>query len=132
MYSEAELELGHLYLSQRKGNDAISSFERVINANQKCRDKAKADKKPAFCNDESFAEASFYIGLLFLQQGNFESALATLQPLADDLKLTTVYNALGAISVQAARAEKKNPAKAAAQLNDGIGLFEKGSRFVAG
>ena len=125
VYAEAELELGHLYLSQRKGNEAISSFERVISSNQKCRDKAKADKKPIQCNDESFAEASFYIGLLFLQQGNFESALATLQPLADDLKLTTVYNALGAISVQASRAEKKNPAKAAAQLTDGIGFLKK-------
>ncbi len=124
-YAEAELELGHLYLSQRKGNDAINSFERVISSNQKCRDKAKADKKPAQCSDESFAEASFYIGLLFLQQGNFESALATLQPLADDLRLTTVYNALGAISVQGSRAEKKNPAKAAAQLTDGIGFLKK-------
>ena len=124
-YAEAELELGHLYLSQRKGIDAINSFERVISTNQKCRDKAKADKKPPQCSDESFAEASFYIGLLFLQQGNFESALATLQPLADDLRLTTVYNALGAISVQGSRAEKKNPAKAAGQLNDGIGFLKK-------
>ena len=125
VYSEAELELGHLYLSQRKGNDAINSFERVISTNVKCREKAKADKKPAQCSDENFAEASFYIGLLFLQQGNFESAIATLQPLADDLKLTTVYNALGAISVQASRAEKKNPAKAAAQLTDGIAFLKK-------
>jgi tetratricopeptide (TPR) repeat protein len=125
VYSEAELELGHLYLGQRKGLDAINSFERVISANQKCHEKAKADKKPAQCSDESFAEASFYIGLIFLQQGNFESAMATLQPLADDLKLTTVYNALGAISVQASRAEKKNPAKAAAQLTDGIGFLKK-------
>jgi len=125
VYSEAELELGHLYLSQRKGNDAINSFERVISTNVKCREKAKSDKKPAQCSDENFAEASFYIGLLFLQQGNFESAIATLQPLADDLKLTTVYNALGAISVQASRAEKKNPAKAAAQLTDGIASLKK-------
>ncbi|MFM9903290.1 MAG: tetratricopeptide repeat protein [Pyrinomonadaceae bacterium] len=125
VYAEAELELGHLYLGQRKFSDAINSFERVVSTNQKCRDKAKADKKPGQCNDESFAEASFYIGLIFLQQGNFESSLATLLPLADDLKLTTVYNALGAISVQASRAEKKNPAKAAAQLNDGIGFLKK-------
>ncbi len=124
MYAEAELELGHLYLSQRKGNDAINSFERVISTNQNCRDKAKAEKKPPQCSDESFAEASFYIGLLFLQQGNFESALATLQPLADDLKLTTVYNALGAISVQGSRAEKKNPAKAAALLTEGADLLK--------
>ena len=125
VYSEAELELGHLYLSQRKGSDSINSFERVISANQKCRDKARADKKPAQCGDERYAEASFYLGLIFLQQGNFESAMATLRPLTDDLKLTTVYNALGAISVQASRAEKKNLAKAAAQLTEGVELLKK-------
>ena len=124
-YVEAELELGHLYLSTRRGNEAIASFERVISQNVKCREKARADKKPAQCSDESFAEASFYIGLLFLQQGNFESAIATLRPLTEDLKLTTVYNALGAIAVQGSRAEKKNPAKAAALLNEGIELLKK-------
>ncbi|MEO6656170.1 MAG: hypothetical protein ABIO36_08825 [Pyrinomonadaceae bacterium] len=108
-YSEAEIELGHLYLGQKRSAEAISSFERVISANQKCRDKAKADNKPANCGDEGFAEASFYIGLIQWQQGNYESALATLRPLTEDLKLTTVYNALGAIAVQASRAEKKNP-----------------------
>ena len=126
-YSEAELELGHLYLSQRKPAEAIGSFERVVSASQKCRDKAKADNKPAQCSDESFAEASFYIGLIFWQQGNYESALATLRPLTEDLKLTTVYNALGAIAVQASRAEKKNPAKAAALLNEGTELLKKAS-----
>ena len=125
VYSEAELELGHLYLSQRKGNEAINAFERVISAHEKCRDKARSDKKPAQCGDENYAEASFYIGLLFLQQGNFESAMASLRPLTEDLKLTSVYNALGAISVQASRAEKKNPAKAAAQLTEGVELLKK-------
>ena len=43
--------------------------------------------------------------------------MATLKPLADDLKLTSVYNALGAIAMQASRAEKKNPAKAAAMAD---------------
>ena len=124
-YSEAELELGHLYLGQKKSTEAINSFERVVSANLKCREKAKSDRKPAQCGDESYAEASFYIGLILWQQGNYESALATLRPLTDDLKLTTVYNALGAISVQASRAEKKNPAKAAAQLTDGIGFLKK-------
>jgi tetratricopeptide (TPR) repeat protein len=125
IYTEAELELGHLYLATKKGNDAIASFERVISQNVKCREKAKADNKPAQCSDESYAEASFYIGLLFLQQGNFESAIATLRPLTDDLKLTTVYNALGAIAVQGSRAEKKNQAKAAAMLNEGVELLKK-------
>ncbi|CAN5413554.1 hypothetical protein BH10ACI3_BH10ACI3_26660 [soil metagenome] len=126
-YSEAELELGHLYLGQKRSSDAINSFERVISSNQKCRDKAKADNKPANCGDEGFAEASFYIGLIQWQQGNYESAIATLRPLTEDLKLTTVYNALGAIAVQASRAEKKNPAKSAALLNEGSELLKKAS-----
>ncbi len=127
IYSEAALELGHLYLGQRKFADAINSFERVVSASRRCRDKAKTDNKPAQCNDEMFAEASFYIGVILWQQGNYESALATLRPLTEDLKLTTVYNALGAIAVQAARAEKKNEGKAAALLNEGTDLLKKAS-----
>ncbi|MEQ1606106.1 MAG: tetratricopeptide repeat protein [Pyrinomonadaceae bacterium] len=126
-YTESEIELGHLYLGQRKFPEAIGSFEKVVSASQKCRDKAKADNKQAQCSDENYAEASFYIGLIFWQQGNYEPALATLRPLTEDLKLTTVYNALGAIAVQASRAEKKNPAKAAALLNEGMELLKKAS-----
>jgi tetratricopeptide (TPR) repeat protein len=124
-YADAALELGHLYLGQRKFPESIDSFERVINANQQCKDKARVEKKAPRCNDEGFAEASFYIGLIQWQQGNYEPALAVLRPLAEDLKLTSVYNALGAIAVQASRAEKKNEAKSAALLNEGIDLLSK-------
>jgi len=124
-YSEAELELGHLYMGQRKFPDAIASFEKVIAANQRCRDKGKAASKQVSCGDEGYAEASFYIGLIYWQQGNFETALATLRPLTEDLKLTTVYNALGAIAIQAARAEKKNPARAAGLLTEGVDLLKR-------
>lgn len=130
-YSEAALELGHLYMDQRKFGEAVDAFERVISTNQRCRDKALADKKPAQCGDEGFAEASFYIGLIFWQQGNFETALATLRPLTEDLKLTTVYNALGAIAVQASRAEKKNQAKQAALLKEGVDLLKKASESTS-
>lgn len=126
-YIESELELGHLYLGQRKFPDAVGAFERVISASQKCREKARAENKSPQCSDVAFAEASFYIGVIFWQQGNYESALATLRPLTDDLKLTTVYNALGAIAVQASRAEKKNEGKSAALLNEGIELLKKAS-----
>jgi tetratricopeptide (TPR) repeat protein len=127
VYSDAALELGHLYLTQRKFAEAGDYFERVISANQKCRERAKAENKAAQCGDEGFAEASFYLGLTLWQQGNFESALATLRPLVDDLKLTSVYNALGAIAVQASRAQRKNDAKAAAQLTEGVELLKKAS-----
>jgi tetratricopeptide (TPR) repeat protein len=124
-YSDAALELGHFYLNQKRANEAVDSFERVIFANQQCKEKAKADNKPARCSDEGFAEASFYIGLIRWQQGNYEQALAVLRPLADDLKLTSVYNTLGAIAVQASRAEKKNDAKSAALLTEGLDFLKK-------
>ncbi|HEY2866812.1 MAG TPA: tetratricopeptide repeat protein [Pyrinomonadaceae bacterium] len=124
-YSDAALELGHLYLEQKKSNEAVDSFDRVISANQQCKEKAKAENKPARCSDEEYAEASFYIGLIRWQQGNYEQALATLRPLADDLKLTAVYNTLGAIAVQASRAEKKNDAKSAALLTEGMDFLKK-------
>ncbi len=63
--------------------------------------------------------------MILWQQGKYEPALATLRPLAEDLKLTAVYNALGAIGIQASRAEKKNPAKAAALLTEGVDLLKK-------
>ena len=124
-FAEAALELAHLYLGQRRFPEAIESFERVINANAQCKERAKADSRMAQCNDESFAEASFYIGIIQWQQGNYEPALAVLRPLAEDLKLTSVYNTLGAIAVQAARAEKKNEGKSAALLKEGYDLLEK-------
>jgi tetratricopeptide (TPR) repeat protein len=124
-FAEAALELGHLYLAQRRFPEAIESFERVVSSNQQCKDRAKADNKVSQCNDESYAESSFYIGLIQWQQGNYEPALAVLRPLAEDLKLTSVYNTLGAIAVQAARSEKKNEAKSAALLNEGFDLLKK-------
>ena len=124
-FADAALELGHLYLGQRKFAEAVDSFERVVSANQRCKEVAKNENKIAQCNDESFAEASFYIGLIKWQQSNYEQALAVLRPLAEDLKLTSVYNTLGAIAVQASRAEKKNEAKSAALLNEGMELLKR-------
>ncbi len=126
-YADAALELAHLYLGQRKFADAIDNFELVINAQQQCRDKAKNESRAAQCNDDILAEASFYIGLVHLQQFNFERAMAVLRPLAEDMKLTSVYNALGAIEVQASRAEKKDTAKAAGLLKEGVDLLKKAS-----
>lgn len=124
-FVEASLELGHLQLGGQKYNDAIESFERVVTANQQCKDRAKTESKVAQCSDESFAESSFYIGLIRWRQGNYEQALSVLRPLAEDLKLTSVYNTLGSIAVQASRAEKKNEGRAAALLNEGSELLKK-------
>ncbi len=127
IFADAALELGHLYLGQKRFAEAIGSFERVMTATQQCRDAAKNENKVSQCNDESFAESSFYIGSIQWQQGNYEQALGVLRPLAEDLKLTTVYNTLGAIAVQASRAEKKNDTKSAALLAEGLELLKKAS-----
>lgn len=124
-FSDAALELGHLYRNQRKLGDAVEHFERVVSAYQACRTSARSENRVSQCSDESFAEASFYIGLIRWQQENYEQALAVLRPLAEDLKLTSVYNTLGSIAVQASRAEKKNETRAAALLNEGLGLLAK-------
>ncbi len=118
-YAVAALELGHLYLGENKRSDAVSAFEQVIYANKECNEQNAGSPAIQTCDDESYAEASFYIGLIHWQEGNLEQAMAVLQPLADDLKLTSVYNALGAIAVQRSRTEKKNEAEAAANLNKG-------------
>lgn len=123
-YADAALELGHLYLSQRRYNEAIEYFSQTINANEQCKNKAMAESKVARCNDDSYAEASFYIGLVQWQQKNYEPALAVLRPLADDLKLISVYNMTGAIAIQASRSEKKNEAKAAGLLTEGQDLLK--------
>ena len=106
-YADAALELGHLYLNQRKFSDAIEYFSRLPQ------------------NSAFYPEAAFYTGLIQWQQNNYEQALAVLRPLAEDLKLTSVYNTIGAIAVQASRAEKKNQGNSAKLLNEGLELLKK-------
>lgn len=106
-YPDAALELGHLYFNQKKNNDAIEYFSRV------------PQESP------QYAESAFYTGLIQWQQNNYEQALAVLRPLADDLKLTSVYNTIGAIDVQAALAEKKNKGKSDAFLKEGLEFLKK-------
>lgn len=109
IYADAALELGHLYLNQKQMQNAVEYFSKVPG------------------NDSHYAEAAFYIGLIYWQQNNYEQALAVLTPLADDLKLTSVYNTLGAIAVEASRAEKKDKTKAAARLTQGVEFLKKAS-----
>jgi Flp pilus assembly protein TadD/TolB-like protein len=106
-YADVALELGHYYLNKRDMLNAIDYFSRIPGS------------------DPHYAEAAFYSGLIHWQQNDYEPALATLRPLADDLKLIAVHNILGAISLQAARDEKKNPAKSAAFLSDGLAYLKQ-------
>ncbi len=107
VYADAALELGHFYLNQRKNAEAIENFSRIPS------------------NSPFYAEAAFYTGLIQWQQNNYEQALAVLRPLAEDLKLTSVYNTIGAIAVQASRADKKNQGNSAKLLNEGLELLKK-------
>lgn len=127
IYPDAALELGHLHLNQNQTGDALYAFEQVVNANLQCKERNAGGSGGMPCNDESFAEASFYIGLIHWQERDYEQALAVLRPLADDLQLTSVYNTLGSIAVQASRAENKNEQRAAALLNEGRELLKKAS-----
>lgn len=88
-YPQAAFELGQFYLKQQDWKNAAEYF-------------SKLQKK-----DPHYAEAAFYAGLAYWKQGDFGRALAALVTLAAEMPLTGVYNNAGAISVQAARAEKK-------------------------
>jgi tetratricopeptide (TPR) repeat protein/TolB-like protein len=109
IYADVALELGHFYLNQHKNREAIDYFSRI------------PQESP------QYAEAAFYTGLTQWQQKNYEQALAVLRPLAEDLKLTSVYNTLGAIAVEASREEKKNKGKSDALLTEGLELLKKAS-----
>ena len=107
IYTEAALELGHFYLNQKKNSEAIEYFSRV----------------PA--ESPQYAEAAFYTGLIQWQQNNYEQALAVLRPLAEDLKLTSVYTTIGAIAIEASRAAKKDKGKSASLLTEGLELLKR-------
>ncbi len=109
VYADAALELGYFYLNQKKNSDAVEYFSRV------------PPESP------QYAESAFYTGLIQWQQNNYEQALAVLRPLAEDLKLTSVYNTIGAIAVQASIAEKKNKGKSDELLAEGLEFLKKAS-----
>lgn len=109
LYTDAALELGHLYLNRKEYDNAIAYFSQIPPENN------------------LYAEAAFYSGLIYWQQKDYEQALAVLNPLAEDLKLTSVYNTLGAIAVEASRKTKKDSNKSAKYLTDGIGFLKKAS-----
>lgn len=106
-YSDAALELGHSFLNQKKNVEAVDYFSRIQS------------------DSPQYAEAAFYTGLMQWQQKNYDQALLVLRPLADDLKLTSVYNTLGAIAVQAAIADRKNKGKSDPLLKEGLEFLKK-------
>lgn len=88
VYPQAAFELGLLYFEREDWKNAAEYF-------------TKLQKK-----DPHYAEAMFYAGLSYWRLHDLTSAINVLLPLTSDLPLTGIYNNAGALSAQAARAEK--------------------------
>ena len=71
------------------------------------------------------------MALVQWKQRQYEQALAVLRPLADDLKLTSVYNTLGAFAIEASRVQKKDAGKSEAFLMEGLDFLRRGGRIGA-
>jgi tetratricopeptide (TPR) repeat protein len=114
VYPQAAFELGRfyfnqsLYFNQSQWKEAIEYFTML-------------QKK-----DPHYGEAQFYAGLASWKTGDLPNALATLVPLADEkvMPLVGVYNNAGAVSVAAARDEKK-PEERTRLLLQGITLLSR-------
>jgi tetratricopeptide (TPR) repeat protein len=91
VYSQAAFALGEFYLSQAQLKEAAEYLTMV----QK--------KEP------HYGEAQFYAGLAYWKLGEDKKALELLVPLADErvMPLVAVYNNAAAVSIAAAKAEKK-------------------------
>jgi tetratricopeptide (TPR) repeat protein len=108
VYPEAAFALGRFYFNQADWKQAIEYFTML----QK--------KEP------HYGEAQFYAGLAYWKTGDITNARATLVPLADEkvMPLVGVYNNAGAVSVAAARDEKK-PEERTRLLVQGITLLSR-------
>ena len=95
VYSQAAFALGEFYLSQGQLKEAAEYLTMV----QK--------KEP------HYGEAQFYAGLAYWKLGEDKKAIEILVPLADErvMPLVAVYNNAGAVSIAAAKAEKKSEEK---------------------
>jgi len=108
VYPQAAFELGRFYFNQSQWKEAIEYFTML-------------QKKEPHYN-----EAQFYAGLAYWKTADIANALKTLVPLADEkvMPLVAVYNNAGALSVEAARNEKK-PEERTRLLLQGISLLAR-------
>ena len=91
VYPQAAFELGRFYFAQGQLKEAAEYFRMV----QK--------KEP------HYGEAQFYAGLAYWKVGEIQKAIDVLVPLANEkvMPLVAVYNNAAAVSIEAARIEKK-------------------------
>ncbi|HEX8174327.1 MAG TPA: tetratricopeptide repeat protein [Pyrinomonadaceae bacterium] len=113
IYPQAAFELGHLYLKKQDWKGAAEYFSRI----QK--------------REPHYAESAFYSGYAFWRMGDMTRALSSLVPLTTDMPLTAVYNNAGAISIQAARDEKK-PDEHNRLLTQGLTFLSRASQSSPG
>jgi len=108
VYPEAAFQLGRFYLNQNGWKEAAEYFTML----QK--------------REPHYGEAQFYAGLAYWKLGDLPHALAAFVPLADEkvMPLVGVYNNAGAVSVEAARVEKK-PEERTRLLTQGITLLSR-------
>jgi Flp pilus assembly protein TadD len=108
VYPEAAFQSGRFYINQNRWKEAAEYFIML----QK--------KAP------HYGEAQFYAGLAYWKANDIRQALAVLVPLADEkvMPLVGVYNNAGAVSVEAARNEKK-PEERTRLLSQGITLLSR-------
>src|SRR6267143_899960 len=108
VYPQAAFELGRFYFNQAQWKESIEYFTML-------------QKK-----DAHYGEAQFYAGLAYWKTGDIPNSIATLIPLADEkvMPLVGVYNNAGAVSVAAARDEKK-PEERTRLLLQGITLLSR-------
>ncbi len=108
VYPLAAFELGRFYFRRSQWKQAIEYFTMM-------------QKKDAHYN-----EAQFYAGLGYWKIGDIAHAVSTLVPLADEkvMPLVAVYNNAAAVSLEAARTEKK-PEERTRLLNQAITLLSR-------
>jgi tetratricopeptide (TPR) repeat protein len=108
VYPQAAFELGLFYFNQQSWKEAVEYFTML-------------EKKEPHYN-----EAQFYAGLAYWKTADLEHAVQTLVPLADEkvMPLVAVYNDAGAVSIEAARKEKK-PEERSRLLAQGITLLSR-------
>jgi tetratricopeptide (TPR) repeat protein len=106
VYPQAAFELGQMYLVRNDWKNAAEYFSKI----QKYRDsdvKAPDETGRGKKKEPLYPEAAFYTGLAYFRMGDTTRALAALVPLTAEVPLTGVFNNAGAISLQAAREQKK-------------------------
>ena len=131
VYPQAAFELGHLYLSQNDWKNAAEYFSRIQKYRENdwkpTEDSNKAQKK----KEPLYTEAAFYAGFAYWREGDLSRALAALVPLTSEsdreVRLASIYNNAGAISLQGAREEKK-PVERTTLLTQGLNLLSRAAQ----